>query len=215
MGLVHVVTRFDCIVGGPQVFLGDGQGWQDGAAAQFYEPGGLAALGKQLFVADTNNHAVRVIDLDTRETTTLVLKGIENFAPPPDNSDYRGVIVELESVQVPAGTSSIELDITLPAEHKVNEDAPSSAEFFVTGGVADFGESQALSLTGAKFPVSVPVEFTEGSGSVTADLTVIYCRETTESLCLIQQLRFVVPVTVTPGGSDSVVLQYTIEAPPI
>ena len=97
----------------------------------------------------------------------------------------------------------------------MNDDAPSSAEFFVAGGVADFGEAQALSLTGAKFPVEVPVEFTEGSGTVTADLTVIYCRETTESLCLIQQLRFMIPVTVVPGGSDSVVLRHTIEAPPV
>ena len=63
--------------------------------------------------------------------------------------------------------------------------------------------------------MTVPVEFATGSGAVTADLTVIYCRETTQSLCLIQQLRFVVPVTVTSGATGSVALEYTIEAPPV
>jgi len=209
------IKRIDLSTNEISTFLGDGQGWQDGANAQFYEPGGLAALGNRLYVADTNNHAVRIVDLTTGSTSTLVLKGIENFEPPPDNTNYRGVIVESAPVEVASGAATVEIDIALPAEHKVNEDAPSSAEFFATGGVAEFGENQAVSLTGAKFPVSIPVEFAAGSGTVTADLTVIYCRETTESLCLIQQLRFVVPVTVVSGATDVVVLEYTIEAPPV
>ena len=181
-------------------YLGDEQGWQDGADALFYEPGGLSTRGDTLYVADTNNHAVRIVDLPTGETKTLILKGIERFEPPPDNENYRGVIVETETVSVGPGAGSIQIDITLPPEHKVNEDAPSSAEFFATGAIADFGDNQGVSLTGAKFPVTIPVDFAAGEGEVTADLTVIYCREGSESLCLIQQLRFVVPIIVDGGG---------------
>jgi DNA-binding beta-propeller fold protein YncE len=209
------IKRIDLTTNEVSTFLGAGRGWQDGTNPLFYEPGGLAAFGNRLYVADTNNHAVRVIDLETGTTTTLILKGIENFEPPPDNTNYRGEIIDAARVEVAPGAATIEIDITLPAEHKVNDDAPSSAEFFVTGGVADFGDNQALSLTGAKFPVTVPVEFATGSGAVTADLTVIYCRETTQSLCLIQQLRFVVPVMVSSGATGSVALEYTIEAPPV
>src|SRR5207253_3597187 len=36
----------------------------------------------KLYVADTNNHAIRVVDLKTRETTTLRIKGLQ----PPDTS---------------------------------------------------------------------------------------------------------------------------------
>jgi len=39
--------------------------------ARFYEPGGLSLIGEQLFVADTNNHAVRVVDLAKGVVTTL------------------------------------------------------------------------------------------------------------------------------------------------
>lgn len=62
-------------------FLGDGQaGHVDGAAPRFYEPGGLCFAGDTLYVADTNNHAVRVVDLKTREVKTLEFSGIA--APP-------------------------------------------------------------------------------------------------------------------------------------
>ena len=41
--------------------------------AQFSEPGGLCVgpEGTTLFVADTNNHAIRILDLDTREVTQV------------------------------------------------------------------------------------------------------------------------------------------------
>ncbi len=181
-------------------FLGGEQGWQDGDDARFYEPGGLAAAGSLLYVADTNNHVVRVVDLTAATTTTLVLKGIERFQPAPDNADYQGEIVEVAAVSVAPGRGSVELAVTLPPEHKVNEDAPSSAEFFVVGGIANFADANSISLTGAKFPVTVPVQWTAGEGTVTADLTVIYCREGAESLCFIQQLRLIAPVTVVADG---------------
>ena len=181
----------------------------------FYEPGGLATRGDLLYVADTNNNAVRVVDLATSNTSTLVLKGIEQFTPPPETADYYGEIIEITGpVAVAPGPGFIELDIGLPAEHKVNEEAPSSGELSATGGVAVFGDGAAVSLTGATFPVTIPVEFAEGTGTITADLTVIYCHEDSESLCLIQQLRFVVEASPTSGApTDTLSLAYTIELP--
>ena len=58
---------------------GNGDGaLQDGpaAAASFWEPGGLSLAGRRLYVADTNNHAVRVIDLETMEVSTVKMDGL-------------------------------------------------------------------------------------------------------------------------------------------
>ncbi|HEX8097509.1 MAG TPA: thioredoxin-like domain-containing protein, partial [Pyrinomonadaceae bacterium] len=64
-----------------KTFLGDGKpGQVDGARARLYEPGGLSVAGGKLYVADTNNHAVRVFDLKTRQTVTLMIRGLR----PPD-----------------------------------------------------------------------------------------------------------------------------------
>jgi hypothetical protein len=45
----------------------------DGQGAEFWEPGGLAVAGERLYVADTNNHAVRVVDLRSGEVRTLAI----------------------------------------------------------------------------------------------------------------------------------------------
>jgi hypothetical protein len=55
--------------------FGDGKkGLEDGAKARFHEPSGLAGWGDKLFVADTNNHAVRVCDLKTGAVSTLKIE---------------------------------------------------------------------------------------------------------------------------------------------
>lgn len=72
----HRLKTLDPRTGEVRAFAGDGRaGHEDGAGrtARFYEPGGLAAAGDQLYVADTNNHAIRRVDLRTTTVTTLRL----------------------------------------------------------------------------------------------------------------------------------------------
>jgi thiol-disulfide isomerase/thioredoxin len=63
-------------------FLGDdpkrepgNQGWLTGSL--FSEPGGLSIAGDKMYVADTNNHRIRAVDLKTKAISTLELHGIE------------------------------------------------------------------------------------------------------------------------------------------
>ena len=41
--------------------------------SSFYEPSGLTAINNKIYIADTNNHAIRIIDLDIGEVETLEL----------------------------------------------------------------------------------------------------------------------------------------------
>ena len=50
---------------------------------QFYQPGGLSVAGSELYVADTNNHKIRVVDLKTQAVKTLALAGLSPPAPGP------------------------------------------------------------------------------------------------------------------------------------
>ena len=47
------------------------------ATKLFNEPAGLSFAGDQLFVADTNNHRIQVVDVKSKETRTLALTGVE------------------------------------------------------------------------------------------------------------------------------------------
>ncbi|WP_416673462.1 thioredoxin-like domain-containing protein [Egbenema bharatensis] len=62
-----------------ETWFGDGlPGQRDGQGTQtrFYEPSGLSLAGDRLYVADTNNHAIRRIDLKTLTVTTLSFPGL-------------------------------------------------------------------------------------------------------------------------------------------
>jgi len=68
------IRKIDIPSGEVNTVAGNGEhGLQDGAgeAARLWEPSGLAAVGDTLYIADTNNHAVRTLDTRTRELTTL------------------------------------------------------------------------------------------------------------------------------------------------
>ena len=86
----HKIKVLDPASGRVTTFAGTGEaGHVDGPAerAQFYEPGGLSASDGMLFVADTNNHAIRRIDLATGQVDTVTVDGL---APPAAWSYLRG-----------------------------------------------------------------------------------------------------------------------------
>ncbi len=75
----HKIKRVDPRTGSCQTLLGDcTAGHQDGQGrkAQFFEPSGLSATTTHLYIADTNNHAIRHVALDSFEVKTLEFPGL-------------------------------------------------------------------------------------------------------------------------------------------
>ncbi len=207
------LKRIDPTTGEAVTYLGSDHGWRDGTDPQFYEPGGLALSGQDLYVADTNNHVIRRVELSTGETSTLVLYGIEDFAATEGAADYNGQVITLEPAEVAAGPGTIQLAIELPADHKVNDDAPSSVAFEVDGAVVAVTDGFEQSITGAQLPLDIDALFTAGETTLTADVTVLYCRADAEGLCIIEQVRFVQPLRVGATGAATIVLPHTVVLP--
>jgi len=98
----HKIKMLDPATRQVTTFAGTGvAGHVDGPAktAQFFEPGGLSVAPSTgsgqagtLYVADTNNHAIRTIDLGTQLVVTLTIAGL---TPPPTWSYLRGVATNL------------------------------------------------------------------------------------------------------------------------
>jgi DNA-binding beta-propeller fold protein YncE len=192
--------------------LGSSAGWADGTDPRFYEPGGIHAADGRLYIADTNNHTVRIVDLGGLEATTLLLKGIERFTPAASDDDYRGSLITLPATTIAPGAGVIELAIELPPGHKVNEDAPSSVEWIVSEGSVALGPDADRSLTGTTFPVEFPADFA-ATGTVTADVNLIWCADDAESLCFIEQVRITAPFEVAAEAGNRLVLAHTIALP--
>jgi len=59
-----------------KTFAGDGKPGSGDESPRFYQPGGLSVVGDSLYVADTNNHKIRVIDIESGAVRTLEIAGL-------------------------------------------------------------------------------------------------------------------------------------------
>jgi DNA-binding beta-propeller fold protein YncE len=208
----HKIKQLDTEKHTVKTFLGNRKAGQvDGANPQFYEPGGLSVAGDKLYVADTNNHAIRVVDLQTKAVSTLKITGLTS----PKEDQTAGGSPNLKELKAEAqevtanSANSINFNVNLPKDFKINPDAPNRFEI-----TAD-GKNIKLDTAKGKFdklPVSIPFEALEaGSVNLKVKFTVYYCREDKTGECLIKTLSWNVPVRISDKGKTGIDLNATIE----
>jgi DNA-binding beta-propeller fold protein YncE len=187
--------------GAARTLAGGSPGWRDGKDPLFYEPGGIDAAHGTLYIADTNNHSIRTLDIATGAASTFVLKGVSRLAR---GDVYAGKEVRLQPMSVAAGKGSVRFTVELPDGFAPNPQAPSEVAVSSSGGDA-IALTGPATFTGAgpRFPMTFPATFTPGSGEVTIDLSLVYCRETQASVCMITQARLELPVRVVGAGGTT------------
>lgn len=68
----------DAKSGETQTVAGSGDsGASDQGRGEFDEPSGLSKIGNTLYIADTNNHLIRTIDLESKQVGTMAFIGLE------------------------------------------------------------------------------------------------------------------------------------------
>lgn len=215
----HKIKRLDPATRESVTLLGTGdEGLQDGATARFYEPGGLSVAGGRLYIADTNNHAVRVADLATLEVSTLALSDPDGLltraaAAPPRFDE----VVDLPASAVAAGTGAVVLELTLPDGYKANHLAPLQVRWSSDGAAVRPLDAAPLSVSEPAYPLrlELPAEFREGEALLSVDVVIYYCREVAAELCLIRQAQLRAAVEVrTDAGTDAVALTWQPPALP-
>lgn len=111
-----------------ETLLGNKQHGATDDPPRFYQPGGLSVAGTKLYVADTNNGKIRVVDLKEKTVKTLDLEGLQPPAPPRRNPTFPNAKVidaRLKPSRIAPG-GELTLDVALPLEAglKVNPDVP-------------------------------------------------------------------------------------------
>src|SRR5829696_8024917 len=184
-------------------------GQADGAMASFYEPGGLTIANDKLYVADTNNHAIRVVDLKTKQASTLRINGLtppaKNVQALDSDAGPNAEEVKVAAQRLRSGTSGfLQIDVELPAGYHLNPMAPQRYKISVDGGKSlAIDEKVAAGATkDLKLPVRVPLNATSvGSATIRAQVTLFYCREDNTGTCRIKTLVWQAPVEVTNDAS--------------
>jgi DNA-binding beta-propeller fold protein YncE len=195
--------------GAVRTLCGGEAGWRDGRKPLFYEPGGIGAANGKLYVADTNNHSIRVINLASEITSTFVLQGMTELT---HGDIYGAEVVTLPAATVAPGHSEVGLDIEFLPGYALNTEAPSEIVVSSRGEAVRMTGTTRFGGTNPRFPLDFPATFQPGAASVTLDLSLVYCREKEVSVCLIKQVRLVVPVTVAPGGAPRLTIRYRLPA---
>jgi thiol-disulfide isomerase/thioredoxin/sugar lactone lactonase YvrE len=186
------------------------RGARDGerSKAQFNEPGGISATSDALFVADTNNHLIRRIDLKSGQVTTLELKGLEKLTRHMVRR-FRGRTVTADKLEIAPGAGTIALSFKLPEGFKYNEGAPFYVAYQTTDekSVRITTGEKSRNFSEPKFPVEIPVEAVAGSTMATIDAVIYFCDEKTQQLCLVDSVRIEAPIEVREGAPRRAVVE--------
>jgi thiol-disulfide isomerase/thioredoxin len=186
-----------------KALVGSHQPGERDKPAEFYQPGGLSASGSSLYVADTNNHKIRVVDLGTDAVTTLALAGLSPPRAPvraPRFPNARTINVSAAAV---APGDSIELEVTIPIPKGFKLNAETPMPYLVETPAKSGVLAPAVSPAGGKikppaspFTVKVPLAKAAAAGD-SIDLRVsasaFVCSEAS-TLCMIRSFTWNVPI---------------------
>ncbi|HXD34147.1 MAG TPA: thioredoxin-like domain-containing protein [Pyrinomonadaceae bacterium] len=201
-------------------FRGTGKpGQNDGGTPSFYEPGGLSVANGKLYVADTNNHAIRVIDLSSKETRTLRLNGLEppamaTAAMTENEEGVNSEEIKLNLQKLSANSKgSLLINLELPSGYHLNAAAPQRYRVSVESGgkqislVNDSNSSErsvSQSVKNPKLPLRLHIQsFEPGTAELRVQFSFVYCREDNTGTCRIKTLVWRAPVEVTKDPSAS------------
>jgi len=196
----------------------------------------LSVARGKLYVADTNNHAVRVVDLKTTEATTLKIKGLE----PPASSSTSAATAStaapnLEEIKLTPqrlrarAEGALIVDVMLPAGYHLNPSAPqryqiaieSGAQYLMLGsdpktGMPAWRDKTLVSVRkDLRLPLRIALNpFAAGKAELRVQLTLFYCREDNTGTCQIKTLVWRAPVEVIADASapSEIKVQGKIEA---
>ena len=205
----HKIKRLDPRTGQVSSYAGSTEpGRVDGSRteARFSEPGGLFMHDGLIYIADTNNHAIRTLDPKTGLVKTLQLRGVPAAKTNAvvlrdavtglfDDVDW----VRAVSARVRDGRITLDVKLPMPAGHSLAEGAPSRFSLR-SNSPKNSGKDGAI-----KAPrFQIPVVF-KGPGTVQVAARYYHCHKK-KGICHSRAVRWDIEVEIRPRGATRVEL---------
>jgi len=183
--------------------------------AQFDEPAGVSYAGGKLYVADTNNHLIRVVDLaSNHRVSTLRIEGLTPPEPPeksgtakPSFPGAKQVKVDTATLKPAGGEITLQLALELPIGWKINPIAPQTYYIEATAAQGPIDRSALGQLVQSKkkapdFTVTLPAR-DQGEDTLKVTLQFFYCQEGAEGLCKVGAVTWTVPIDMQQNAKAS------------
>ncbi len=181
----------------------------DGSAAAFSEPSGLTFLNGKMYIADTNNHAIRVYDPHTKQTGTLRLK------PQAVNAAAhlvtRGTpVVKLPAQTLAPGEARVKLHLQLLEPYTFNDGSPLQVLFRSLNSALTMATPlQTLASPQSQLTLPMQVAAEPQESAMRLELLYAYC-EPARGLCMMRQIVYELPVHIAAEGKSYVEITDTV-----
>lgn len=217
------IKQVDAKTGAVTTIAGTGEHGKDDAAGTFDEPAGLAIAGGKLYVADTNNHLIRTVDIATGKVGTFTVEGLSApakataetaaiaGAPKDKKPSFKGAATEkLAPVHVKstAGTVKVKVSLHFPEGWKINPLAPMSywIDSPQEAGVVDrasFGKTK-LAPPSDSFDFDLKITG-DGDDVIHVSMPVFFCKAGDDGVCKTGAVVFEIPLKVSSEGTEAVI----------
>jgi len=196
-------------IGSGAAGLVDGRGLE----ARFAEPSGFALDrdGSRLWVADTNNHAIRVVDVRTGDVSTLELVGVPLAKAAVDPRSVRlATLPGTPTVRVaglrlaPGAAGEIVLDLELPDGHHYSDGAGSRWQIlFEQNAPLTIADEHASGRLESDDPIVVRVRAPKRdvAGSIRVEALAYFCDD--KKTCQVGAVVFEVPVEIASPANGA------------
>jgi thiol-disulfide isomerase/thioredoxin len=210
----HKIKKVDLKKKSATTYLGTGTPGTGEDPAEFSEPAGLSIAEGKLYIADTNNHRIRVVDLATDKISTLNLEGLTPPQQPKNGADdaaARTKPVALPLQTVAAGdTLSLEVALSFPEDYKLNKLAPVTYRLEPQGdqkliAAEDLGQRQEVEANGDLVQIKIPLAEKSGRGTYRLSLSYSYCRDGVGGVCKLKTATWLVPIEVSQDAKGAAV----------
>ena len=221
----HRIKLLDPKTGEIKRWVGSGKsGLKDGKGidSRLSEPSGFALDSKanKLYVADTNNHVIRVINLTSQEIRTIYLSGVPAPIKPIAPRSLR--LAELPGTPVIRTTplsltqekkGELILNLKLPAEHHLTEAAGSRWQVIADKNIPiKLDENRAAGTLKENTKINIPIKLKENAkdGIVRVEAIAYFCKD--EGECQVSGVLFEIPVSLSQSTNKTIELNHTFNS---
>ncbi len=204
----HAIRRYDIKTEELTTIAGTNQrGNKDGGVkdSRFNEPNDIIKAGGKYYITDTNNNAIRVLDLAAGTVSTLKIylpmpKAKESDPAPEKN------LPQLQELKVPAvGTEGVVVKLSLPKGWKINEEAPSWMALYEAHKDGSFKIAAKFTREEMQKAKSLALPKLKPDGKYRLQGTFYYCEKTEGSLCLFKSVDATFKAKPKGGGKEIVI----------
>lgn len=214
----HKIKRVDIRSRQCETWLGNGQRGTGLQPVELNEPAGLAIVGDQLLIADTNNHRILSVNLATKATREFQIAGL---TPPAPESAAPVEEPGPDAVAMPAVTAqsgaplSVTLQFKLPEGYKLNPLSKVTYQLTAVEGAAVIPADRLAARTEARndeltASFEVPIA-AAGQGVYELTVSYQYCRAGVGGVCKLGRAKFRLPIKADASAEAT---PYTLTVEP-